>query len=463
MTTSMRYTYSFALLLALASLSIAAERRPNFVLFLTDDQRWDCLSCAGHPLLKTPNLDKLGKNGAYFQNAFVTTSICCVSRASIMTGRLCRNHGVGDFNTPLPADVLAKSFPALLKKAGYRTACFGKWGIGGPSPKELFDAWDAWAGQGEYFLDLDGKRVHNSEYLTRRSIEFINSCKADEPFCLIVLYKSPHDVQQPDPRDAELFKDDKIVPPKTATEEHFNRLPEFMRVSMNRSRAVRDFPTPAKYQEYVKNYLRCVASVDRSIGEIRRVLADKKWADDTLTIFSSDNGYFLGERGLIHKWLMYEESIRVPLIAHYPRLVKRDQKIEQMALNIDFAPTFLDYAGVAIPGGMDGRSLRPLLEGKPAGWRTHWFYEHHYHARGSKEGAIPRSEGVRTMDWKYITYIDEKEPFEELYDLKNDRFEEKNLSSDRKHAGKFRELKELYTDYVKKLPAAVLPREGAKK
>ena len=146
--------------------------------------------------------------------------------------------------------------------------------------------------------------------------------KPDQPFCLIVLYKSPHDVQQPDPRDADLFKDDTIVPPKTATDEHFNRLPEFMRVSMGRSRAVRDFPTPEKYQEYVKNYLRCIASVDRSVGEILKALADKQVADDTLTVFSSDNGYFLGERGLIHKWLMYEESIRVPLIVHYPRLAK---------------------------------------------------------------------------------------------------------------------------------------------
>src|SRR5262245_23153586 len=158
----MRSLLSAVALLFLTLPTIAADRRPNLVLFLTDDQRWDCLSVAGHPLLKTPNIDRLATEGTYFPNAFVTTSICCVSRASYMTGRLSRNHKVGDFNTPLPADVLAKSLPALLKKAGYRTACFGKWGIGGPPPKELFDAWDAWGGQGEYFLDLDGKKVHNS-------------------------------------------------------------------------------------------------------------------------------------------------------------------------------------------------------------------------------------------------------------------------------------------------------------
>src|SRR5262245_41074968 len=455
----MRSLLSLITPLCMALSTAAADKRPNLVLFLTDDQRWDCLGVAGHPLLKTPNIDRLASDGTYFQNAFVTTSICCVSRASIMTGRLCRNHGVGDFNTPLPADVLASSFPALLKKAGYRTACFGKWGIGGPPPKDLFDSWDAWGGQGEYFLNLDGKRVHNSEYLSRRAIDFISSCKPDQPFCLIVLYKSPHDVQAPDPRDAELFKNDKIVPPKTATEDHFSRLPEFMRVSMGRSRALRDFPTPEKYQEYVKQYLRCIVSVDRSVGEIRKAIADRGMAEDTLTVFASDNGYFLGERGLIHKWLMYEESIRVPLIVHYPRLAKASGEVDAMALNIDVAPTFLDYAGVENPKGTDGRSLRPLLDGKASGWRDHWFYEHHFHARGSKEGAIPRTEGVRTAGWKYMTYIDEKEPYEELYDLKNDPREEHNLAADPEHAQRLRTMKAIYADYVKKLPPAVLPRE----
>src|SRR5262245_9780356 len=459
----MRPVVSLIAFLGLALTAAAADRRPNFILFLTDDQRADCLSAAGHPLLKTPNIDRLATEGVYFKNAFVTTSICCISRASYFTGQLCRHHGVGDFNTPLAPNVLANSFPALLKKAGYRTACFGKWGIGGPVPKDVFDAWDAWGGQGEYFLTLGGRRVHNSEYLTWHALEFLKTCKSDQPFCLIVLYKSPHDVQQPDSRDAELFKGDTIVPPKTATEEHFKRLPEFMRVSMNRSRAVRDFPTPEKYQQYVRNYLRCIVSVDRSVGEIMKVLADRRLADDTMTAFGSDNGYFLGERGLIHKWLMYEESIRVPLIVHDPRLAKTGQKVEQMVLNIDVAPTFLDYAGVRIPEGTDGRSLRSLLEGKTDGWRTDWFYEHHYHARGSKEGAIPRTEGVRTADWKYITYIDEPQPYEELYDLKADPQEETNLATDPKHADKFQEMKALSADYVKNLPPPVLPREKPRK
>src|SRR3954471_10308088 len=152
----MRLVLSLTALLGLSVGASAADRRPNFILFLTDDQRADCLGVAGHPLVKTPNIDRLASEGVYFKNAFVTTSICCISRASYMTGLLCRHHQVGDFNTPLPPDILAKSFPALLKKAGYRTACFGKWGMGGPPPKDVFDSWDAWGGQGEYFLTLDG-------------------------------------------------------------------------------------------------------------------------------------------------------------------------------------------------------------------------------------------------------------------------------------------------------------------
>ena len=331
--------------------------------------------------------------------------------------------------------------------------------------ERLIDALDAWGGQGEYFLNLDGKRVDNSEYLSRRAIDFINACNADQPFCLIVLYKSPHDVQTPDPRDTELFDERRrSSPPKTAAPEYFDRLPEFMKVSMNRSRAVRDFPTPAKYQEYVKQYLRCIAGVDRTVGEIRKVIADRGFADDTLTIFASDNGYFLGERGLIHKWLMYEESIRVPLIVNYPRLVKKSQSIDEMALNIDVAPTFLDFAGVPIPDGTDGRSALDCSKARrTAGGRTGSMSttttpvgRRRARSRGPKGCA-------RRHDWKYITYIDEKEPYEELYNLKSDPHEEHNLATDSKFAERLKEMKATYADYVKKLPPPVLPREATKK
>jgi arylsulfatase A-like enzyme len=449
---------ALAAVLAFAPASPAADeaRRPNIVLMLTDDQRADCLGCAGHPLLKTPHIDRLAAEGARFQNAFVTTSICCVSRASLFTGRLCRNHRVGDFRTPLPPEVLAASFPARLKLAGYRTGCFGKWGIGGAAPREAFDVWDAWADQGKYALDWKGEPVHNSEYLARRAVEFLDGGKPGQPFCLVVLYKAPHDPFQPDARDAGLFRDAEVPLPPTATEEHFARMPPFLRNSLGRAWANRDIPTPEKRQEYVKEYLRCVAGVDRSVGTILAALDDRKLADDTLVVFSSDNGYFLGERGLIHKWLMYEESIRVPLVVRWPKspAAPRGRVHDQLALNIDVAPTLLDFAGVPIPEGTDGHSLKPLLAGTAERWRGHFFYEHHYRA---PQHAIPPTEGVRTADWKYIVYPDQRPPFEELYDLRNDPREERNLADDPGHAARLAELRDLYRGEVGRLPPPVLP------
>ncbi len=164
--------------LPLASASAQPPKRPNVLVLLTDDQRWDTLGCMGHPVLKTPNIDRLAAEGVTFDNAFVTTAICCVSRASFITGRYAHHHRVGDFSTPLQPEVLADSYPAIFKRAGYRTGCLGKWGIGGKPPKELFDTWHAWGGQGEYFDTIDGQRVHNSEMLARKAIEFLAPTEA---------------------------------------------------------------------------------------------------------------------------------------------------------------------------------------------------------------------------------------------------------------------------------------------
>jgi arylsulfatase A-like enzyme len=460
-TQPMRYLLSLSLLL-LASPAFAAEK-PSFVLFVTDDQRADCLGCAGHSFLKTPNIDAIAANGTRFTNGFVTTSICCISRASIMSGRLARNHKVPDFNTPFPKDVLATTFPVLLKNAGYRVGIVGKWGIGGPPPKESFDFWDAWGGQGEFFHTVNGEKVHNSEYLARQAVKFITDTPAETPFCLILLYKSPHEPYEPDPRDADLFKDAKIKPPKTADAKYFDALPDFLKTSLNRVRAVRDFPTPEKYQEFVKQYLRCIAGVDRSVGTITKALADKKRAANTVLIYTSDNGFFLGERGWNHKWLMYEESIRVPLIVSDPRLPKAQLGAvrSEMVLNIDIAPTILDYAGVAIPKEMDGVSLKPLVAGEKPVWRAHFFYEHHYFHSKDPKNTIPRTEGVRTERWKYITYTDHPE-FVELFDLKTDPLEEHNLAGNDKHKDQLAEMKALSAKEVKRLPPAI-PGGNAKK
>src|SRR5262245_19180889 len=447
----------FLAVVAVASPYLAADR-PNLLLLLTDDQRWDCLGCAGHPFLKTPNIDCLAAEGVQFRNAFVTTSICCVSRASYITGRMCRHHGVGDFNTPLPPKVLETSLPAKLKAAGYRTGIFGKWGIGGREPRELFDVWDAWGGQGEYAIRVGDEWVHNSEYLSWRARQFLADCRPDQPFCLMVLFKAPHDKFLPDPRDAHLFDDVTITPPRPATPAHFDAMPEFLRKSLGKSRANTDIPTPEKYQQYVKDYLRLIAGVDRSVGQILCDLNRRCLAQNTVVVYGSDNGYFLGERGLVHKWLMYEESIRVPLIVRDPRLpcAMRGRKVDSMALNIDIAPTFYDLAGLTPPPDLDGRSLRPLLEGRQVDWRSDFFYEHHFDANNT----IPRVEGVRGERWKYVAYPSESPRYEELFDLQSDPHEEHNLAPAPNQQAQLETMRRRYNEYLAALPPPVLPKRN---
>jgi arylsulfatase A-like enzyme len=437
----------------------APARKPSVLFLLTDDQRADCLGCMGHPQLRTPNIDRLAKEGVTFDSAFAQCAICCVSRASFMTGRIARHHPVGDFATPLGPELLAKTFPAVLKKQGYRTACLGKWGIGGPSPLKVFDTWQATGGQGQYFENVGGKRLHNSEVLGRRADQFLRGLKEDEAFCLVVCYKSPHEPFLPDPADAALFRDVKFPLPKTYTGDDFNRFPEFIRKSEGRSRLLKRHPTPEKYQEFVRVYLRLLAGVDRSVGRIHKTLDELKRDDDTIIVFASDHGFYLGEHGLSGKWLMHEESIRIPLIVRDPRLpaARKGKRNKDLVLNVDVAPTLLDLAGVAVPEGTDGKSLRPLLEGKKAAWRDHFFYEHHFH----HGGRIPRTEGIRTKDTKYITYFDVKPAFEELYDLKTDPHETKNLVGNPAAKETLERMRRLYREEVRRLPPPVLP--GGKK
>jgi len=429
--------------------------RPNIVLLVTDDQRSDCLSCMNHPLLKTPHIDRLAKEGVLFRNAFVTTAICCVSRASIVTGRYARNHGVPDFDTPLPKKVMDTTFIAILRRLGYLLACFGKWGIGGPTPESYFDLWQAWGGQGMYFHSVNGELIHNSEYLARKAIAFLERQQPGRPFCLLVYYKSPHEPYLPDPRDAALFKDDPIVGPKTFTKAHFARLPPFLQHSLGAVWGKRDHPNAEKHEEFVRQYLRCLAGVDRSVGKIMGALDRLKLTDNTLVVYSSDHGMFLGEHGLSGKWLMHEESIRVPLIVRYPKLPAgmSGKRLDGMALNIDIAPTLVDFAGGKVPAQMDGRSLKPLLTGAPVKWRDSFFYEHHYH----HGGRIPRSEGVRTARWSYITYFDVSPKYEELYDLRRDPLQEHNLAARSSQRSHLEDMRRLYQNYVSRLPPALLP------
>jgi arylsulfatase A-like enzyme len=448
--------------LALFSAAIAAwpstaqqpPARPNLVFLLADDLRWDALGCMGDPVVRTPNIDRLAQRGVLFRNAFVSTSICCVSRATFFTGQYCRRHGINDFNTPLTAAQWGQTYPALLRAAGYRTGFVGKFGVGDAkavaAAAKDFDYYKGLPGQaGPFFDPKDPTHTHATARFGEQAIEFIRAGNTSQPFCLSVSFSAPHarDGQPreypPDRRDEGLYADATIPVPKLATDAAFRRLPDFAQNSEGRRRWERRFATPEMFQRIVKDYYRVITGMDREVGRIVAGLGER--ADNTVIVFMSDNGYILGERGMADKWLPYEESIRVPLIVVDPRATAtRGRKVDAMALNIDIAPTLLDEAGLPVPAGMQGSSLVPLVRNgdAPSGWRTEFFYEHL-----TLPDRIPPTEAVRTEQWKYFRWLSGKPPIEELYDLRADPREEHNLAGDPAQANTLAQLREKWSKW----------------
>jgi arylsulfatase A-like enzyme len=447
----------FAVLFLFASLVVPLHAsqfpgsRPNLLFILADDLRWDAVGFMGNRMVQTPNLDRLAKRGTIFRNAFVTTSICCVSRASILSGQAERRHSIADFATAFTPQQWSNTYPALLRSAGYRTGFIGKFGIGNDAAvkamEKEFDFWRGLPGQGGlFFATNDPTRTHATARMGNEALEFLRDADSSQPFCLSISFNAPHarDGEKrefaPDLRDESLYADVNIKPSSTATEEFHQRLPECVRKSEGRKRWERRFATSEMFQATVKDYYRLITGIDREVGSILAILDERDLATNTVVVFISDNGFALGDRGLSDKWVAYEESIRVPLLIADLRRPARDhaRSVESMALNIDVAPTLLDYAGVLIPGPMQGRSLRGFVEKRPMrGWRTDWLYEHHY---GPK--IIPPSEGARTERWKYIRYVNESPVIEELFDLKRDPVEKQNVAGVAKHAPMLTQLRE---------------------
>lgn len=430
-------------------------RRPNILLVVTDDQRFDAMGCMGNPVIQTPNMDEWARNGVLFRNNFVTTSICMSSRASIFTGLYTRKHGIDKFTIPLEPSIFEETYPIRLREAGYRTGFAGKWGLGGELPADRFDFFAGYSGQGNYFNEVDGETVHLTKMIGRQAVQFLEGCSDDRPFCLSLSFKAPH-VQDSDPRqflyDPEyeaLYQNDTIPFPHTATEQHFRSLPEFLQTSEARRRWEMRFPDLEKFQSSVKGYYRLVTGVDRMLGLIRKTLREKNLEDNTVVVFTSDNGFYLGEYGLAGKWYMHEESIRTPLIVYDPRLPAhlRGSVRNEMTLNIDVAPTLLDIAGAEPhPGAMQGRSLMPLVRGQSPRWRNEFFYEHLF-----DHNAIPKTEGVRTDRWKYVRYVESDPMTEELFDLIRDPHEEHNLAQSPGHAGILRHMRERHQTWQNRL------------
>lgn len=433
---------------ALAGLPAAAAEKqpPNVVFILVDDLRWDALGCTGHQFAKTPNIDRIAKEGAILRNAFVTTPLCAPSRASFLTGQYVHTHGVKDNTNHNALSHKLVTWPKLLQDAGYETAYVGKWHMGNDdSPRPGFDRWVSFKGQGRYQdppLNIDGKAVEGKGYITdllnEHAVEFVKK-EHQKPFAVCLAHKAVHGPFTPSKNHEELYKDDKYTPPESTKDTQEGK-PVLKREVATPPRPMPKQPPanqPRGAQAIMRNQLRCLASIDDGVGALLKALEETKQLDNTLFIFTSDNGYFWGEHKLGDKRAAYEESIRIPMLVRYPAAVKAGTKIEDLALNIDVAATVLDATGVKVPAEVEGRSLLPILRGDAKEWRpsiaAEYFEEKQY-------PRIPTWQAVRNGRWKFIHYPGQKDS-DELYDLQKDPLELKNLINEESAAATLKGLK----------------------
>ena len=439
--------------------SAAAPRRPNFLFVYTDDQRYDAIRALGtQPGLRTPNLDRLLRGGANFRNAFVTTSLCSPSRSSFLTGCYAHKTGVADNRRE---STLRPGLPrvlALLGEAGYATAYIGKIHI--PNFEEALKGVDHTAtfpGQGSYFNNrfvVNGKPTPTEGYITdhinRFALEFLRSRDKSRPFAMFVGHKAVHGPFQPDQRYKPLFESEWMPLPRTWDDLYEGR-PSYLKARRKSWHGLEGLLQKHNYSQWQRDLAACLVSVDDGAGEILAELGKTGQLEDTVFIYSSDNGYFQGQHGLNDKRAMYEDSIRIPHIVHYPRRIRPGTVFDQMVLNIDLAPTMLDLAGVDIPPAMQGRSWRPVLEGKERQGREAWLYEYNWEKSYPFD---PTQYGVRTARYKYIRYPDVGNtdpdypmkgelPYDELYDLEKDPLEMRNIAKDPAAAAVLRDMQAL--------------------
>ena len=460
------------------------EQRPNILFIMSDDHAAQAISCYGSKINKTPNIDRLASEGMRFDNCFCTNSICTPSRAVIMTGKYSHKNGVLTLNDDF--DGTQQTFPKLLQQAGYYTGMIGKWHL--KTEPTGFDYYNVLPGQGLYFDPImkesgkpweSGRRggvVHKgyvTDVITDFTLSFLKDRPKDKPFCLMYHHKAPHDMWEYDEKHAHLYEDVDIPEPDNLFDDYRNRGQAIKRTTQkigmeetvflhgtqgDQFSAVRseigNLPEVEQkkraYQYFIKAFLRCVSSIDDNIGRVLDYLDESGLAENTIVVYTADQGFFLGEHGLFDKRFMYEESLRMPFIVRYPRGIKPGSVSEDIALNVDFAETFLDYAGGSIPQDMQGRSLRPLLEGEtPGDWRKSMYYRYWMHRPHFNVAA---HFGVRTDRYKLIYYyglplgaagaLDEPTPPEwELFDLQKDPAEMNNVYDDPAYAGVVNELK----------------------
>ncbi len=444
-------------------------KRPNILFIYTDDQRWDALGVvqreqgdrARFPWLQTPNLDKLAAQGLRFRNAFVVNSLCAPSRASFLTGAYGFRNGVVNNHTPFPVENV--TYPSLLREAGYKTAYVGKWHMDGQTGKRPGFYYSAsFIGQGVYFdcpFEIDGVKTPTTGWVddvsTSYAIDFMKQAK-DSPFALVLGYKTAHGPFTPPPRTANLYEQDNALStPNFAA-------PAIYGAGGNRPGAAASRPQQVNTN---RGYFRGLTAIDENVGKLLATLDELGIADDTLVIFTSDNGFYLGEHGLGDKRSAYDESLRIPMLVRYPRLGLAGKTLDQMVLNIDVAPTVLDLAGIQPPDSIQGRSWLPLLKGNSTAGRDAFFYCY-YFERGFR---VPTVTAVRTDSAKLIRYPGHDE-WTELFDLDRDPYELKNLYNDPASASLRQQLEAAYEHQKSTIgfqippfsddPAADLPKAG---
>lgn len=447
----MKRIFALLAIFSLAVFSQAAER-PNILFIMTDDHAAHAISAYGSKINKTPNIDRIAKEGMRFNNCFVVNSICTPSRAAILTGKYSHINGVPVFNS-FNGDqwTVAKD----LQKAGYHTGMMGKWHL--QSDPTGFDKWIILPGQGKYhnpdFLSPDGRTTlkgYVTDIITDMSIDFLENRPKDKPFFLMYHHKAPHRPWEPDEKHRKMFESKKIPEPKSFHDDYENRSSAAAEAEMRIDKHLRKtdvkMDPPAglsekelkswHYQRYMQDYLACVASVDDNIGRMLDYLEKCGLSKNTIVIYTSDQGFFLGDHNWYDKRFMYEECLRMPFLIRYPEKIKAGKVNDAMILNVDFAPTFLEYAGLSTPKEVQGRSIVPLLRGeKPKDWRTSMYYRYYHYPADHK---VQPHYGVRNERYKLIFFnrINEWE----LFDLKKDPNEMKSVYGDPKYADVQKEM-----------------------
>ena len=435
------------------------------IFILSDDHRYDFMGFLGKPdFLKTPNMDRMANHGAYIKNATVSTSLCSPSRASILTGQYAHKHGVVDNNSTVPEGT--EYFPQYLQKAGYQTAFMGKWHMGDSSdnPRAGFDKWISFHGQGIYkdpVLNIDGRKVkrqgHISDILTEYAMDWLqNERDPDRPYFLYLSHKAVHAMFKPATRHLGQYENVELAYPDTMadTQDNYKGKPAWVKAQRNSWHGV-DYMYHGQmdFDTFYKRYCETLLGVDESIGKVLDYVDRSGQADSTLVMYMGDNGFCFGEHGLIDKRHMYEASMRVPMLAYAPSMIKPKTVIDELVQNIDVGPTILDLASVDVPEHMDGQSFKGLLEGKKIPWRGEAYYEYYWERNFPH---TPTVHGVRTDRYKYIHYHGVWD-IDELYDLKNDPDEKHNLISDPEYKKTADQLNKKMYDWLEESGGMLIP------